>query len=326
MEKALSADRSNGPPAERRTDLPWTPSTVIRRYRAFAMPWLYAGSALWHWRHLAQLWRAHRESLLGSLIIARPEIWSLLRVRFIAAPWRGAARFRRIIDHCNLAEQLGRPLDIRPTEAASLILMEEIGSAVVLRLECARWLFREGLLTLSIVDGHSRIFSLTFTLASVSPGMRTAYVGGIQGGHGGDALDRNRSFTKAAEGARPQDLLFELFRSVCASFDVAEILCVSDRIRNGRTTFAHGHLEYADPVTFDYDAMWTARGGRLRDDGFFDVPLTQPAREDAHYPSKKRQARRKKLSLINRLQERLVARLADPTRITIEQVEPALMP
>jgi len=201
--------------------------------------------------------------------------------------------------------------------------MHEIGPSIVLVLDCARWLFREGLLALNIVDGHDRLFSLSFTLATARGGGRLAYVGGIQGRRGGDALIRNRAFTKGAEGTRPQDMLVELFRGLCEGAGVTQILCVSDRIRNGQTAFAHSHVNFADPVTFDYDALWRERGGTLRGDGFFDLPLVQPARDDSDIPSKKRQARRKKLALIEALKERLAAQLADPAGIAVAQVEPA---
>jgi len=324
MEEALSADSSTRPPRHwRAKKMSRPPSAVIRRYRAYALPLLYAGSAIRHWRPLLQLWKARRGSLLEHLVVARRDIWTLLRVRFVAAPWGTATRFERIVDHCNLVEKLGCPLDIRPNESATLLAMEEIGPSVLLLLDSPPWMFREGLLTLNIVEGVDRVFSLSFTLATASSAGRTAYVGGIQGRRGADSLHRNRAFTKAAEGTRPQDMLFELFRSLCANFEVTKILCVSDRIRNGRTAFAHSHVDYADPISFDYDAMWRARGGTLQDDGFFDLPLTQPARSDAEIPSKKRAARRSKLLLIHALQQRLLAGLSEPMTIAIHETEPA---
>lgn len=299
------------------------PSVFVRRYRSYVLPFLYAASAFWHWRQLSQLWNARRGSFLERLVVARPEIWSLLRVRFVAAPWSAKARFRRIVNHCDLVETIGRPFDVRPNESAILLSMGEIGPSIMLVLDCARWLFREGLLALNIVDGRDRIFSLSFTLATDRRGRRIAYVGGVQGRRGADALARNRAFTKGAEGTRPQDMLVELFRALCQSASVTQILCVSDGIRNGRTTFAHSHVNYEDPVTFDYDALWRERGGTLREDGFFDLPLVQPLRDDSDIPSKKRQARRKKLALIEALKQRLTTQLGDPRGIAVLQVEPA---
>lgn len=93
-----------------------------------------------------------------------------------------------------------------------------------------------------------------------------------------------------------------------------------NRIRNGQTMFANSHVDYADPITFDYDAMWRGRGGVLQDDGFFDLSIAQPARDDADIPSNKRAARRKKLHLIAILQRRLLTNLSDPTSTSAENV------
>jgi uncharacterized protein len=297
-------------------------AALVRRYRSYVLPLLYVGSAFWHWRQLSGLWNARRGSMLERLVVSRPEIWSLLRVRFVAAPWTAKTRFRRIVDHCEIVDAMGRPFDIKPNESAVLMRLDEIDGSALLVLDCARWLFREGLLALNIVEGRDRLFSLSFTLATGRDGRRIAYVGGIQGRRGGDALARNRAFTKAALGTRPQDMLVELFRGLCAAAGVSQILCVSDRIRNGRTAFAYSHADYADPVTFDYDTLWRERGGVLRDDGFFDLPLAAPVRDEAEVPAKKRQARRKKLALIEQLKLRLGVQIAHPALIRVEQVEP----
>ncbi|TCM53058.1 uncharacterized protein VirK/YbjX [Rhizobium sp. PP-F2F-G48] len=305
----------------RHASLRWLPA-FVRRYRPYGLPLLYGASALFHWRQLSALIHARRGSTLERLVAARPEIWSFLRVRFVAAHWTARDRFRRIIDHCDLMESIGRPFDIKPNEAATLMTMDRIGPSFLLVLDSARWLFREGLLVLSLMDRQERIFAIVFTLARERNGDRTAYVGGIQGGSGKDALLRNRAFTKAAGGTRPQDMLVEMFRALCQSANVSRILCVSDRIRNGQTAFAHSDAGYADPVMFDYDALWRERGGTLRSDGFFDVPLVAPVRDDSDIPAKRRQARRKKLALIDALKQDLGNRLSDPATIQIDKVEP----
>lgn len=326
------ADREVAPAPARALPPGWWPAgaearraryglTAAARYRAYALPFLYAGSAIWNGAVLWRLWNAPREGLLGQTLQARPEIWRMLRVRFVSARWATGERLDRIAGHCDLAERMGGPFAVRPHQRAILMRLDDVASGTQVVIDSPRWLLREGLLAMSLFHRGDRIFSLSFTLAE-EKGVRVAFVGGIQGRRAADALERNRLLTRGAAGARPQDLLVELFRALCSAVGITRILCVSDCIRNGRTPFAHGGGPDADPVTFDYDTLWRERGGVLRPDGFFDLPVYPEARDDSELTAKKRAARRKKLAMIASLQDRLVLAMSRPRQIRIEQVEP----
>ena len=301
---------------------PDPPLAFAQRYRRVVLPLLYIGAAIKHFGSLSQLWNAPEGSLLQSLLAFRPEIWTMLRVRFVSALWPARERFARIIDHCQIVEHIGRPFDLRPNEYAILLKLDEVMPDCKLMLDSPRWLLREGLLTLSLVQGRDRFFSIAFVL-SWTDGELTAYVGGIQGRRGEDVLEHYRAFTKQACGTRPQDMLVELFRMLCAELGVGRILCVSDRIRNGHTPYNSTRPDYIDPVTFDYDALWRERGGLLRADGFFDLPITAPRRSEAEVPAKRRALRRKRFALLDAVHDRLEATLDNPPAIRIQQHEPA---
>ncbi|PZU07525.1 MAG: hypothetical protein DI605_15825 [Sphingomonas sp.] len=305
-----------GMPAAR----PAAVSLLKQRVRDTSLPFLYASSAVRHWRALSDLWRARDGSLLAEMVAARPEIWTMLRVRFVSARWNASERLKAIAHHCDIAERLGLPFNIHPHRAATLLRLDGLGPDVRLVLDSPRWLLREGLLALSLMDGCDRIFSLSFTLAQ-ERGRRVAYIGGIQGRRAPDALARNRELTHLADGARPQDLLFELFRALCRAAGVAQILAVSGAIRNDQTTFARYDGYEESPVTFDYDALWSERGGALRADGFFALAIDPEPRDESTMPAKRRAARRKKMAFIAAAQDRLTVALSRPRGIETDRVE-----
>jgi uncharacterized protein len=294
---------------------------LAQRHRRMLLPLLYLGSALRHVRSLSRLWNAQEGSLLQKLVAARPEIWQMLRVRFVSANWPARERFARIIDHCRVVETMGRPFNIRPNEYAMLLELKEISGGCWLMLDSPRWLLREGLLALNLVQERDRFFSIAFILAWEDQEL-VAYVGGVQGRRGPGVLGHYRQFTKQAHGSRPSDTLFELFRSFCAKIGVGRILCVSDSIRNGRTALNSRRVDYADPVTFDYDALWRERGGRLRPDGFYELDVLAPERPDSDVPRNRRALRRRRTAMFEALDQRLGAVLEQPEVIRIGEHEP----
>lgn len=291
------------------------------RFRRMLLPLLYVGSAIRHMGWLSRFWNAPKGSLLEKLIISRPEVWQMLRVRFVSSAWTASERFAHIHDHCNLVEKMGLPFSIRPNEYVELLDLEEVGPGCKLTLDSPRWLLREGLLSLNITQDRDRIFSLAFTFAWEGKKL-IAYVGGIQGRRGPDMLERYRQFTKAAHGTRPQDLIVEIFRLLCNEMGVMRILCVSDRIRNGRTPLEPHRTDFIDQVTFDYDALWQARGGVLRADGFYELVVPAPIRKLSDVPANRRAQRRRRNAMMASIRSRLATVLRNPKGIVVGQHEP----
>jgi len=292
--------------------------------RPMAQLWAPAVSGmagLFHWRTLMHLWRAPSGTQLAAQVATRPEVWRLLQTPFIHAFWPTGERLERLIDHCRIVERLGRPFDILPNQYADIIDLPEIGPNYRLMLDQPRWLFRDGLLALSLWDGGDRLFSLAFVLATRPSGM-IAYVGGVQGRRGGNALSQYRTFTKEAEGMRPRDLLIELFRMLCDYLGVSAIHCVSNAVRHQRAPYFTRRDDYYDPVTLDYDAMWRERGGTLRDDGFFELPVEARLRDLTSIPARKRALYRRRHKMLRWIREHLYWALENPSAININQHEP----
>jgi uncharacterized protein VirK/YbjX len=298
------------------------PRQMVRRA---LLPFLRTAAALVHARRLLSIWKAPLTSSLGAQAAARPEVWHLIETPFVQADWPTEERLARLIDHCRTADALGKPFDLLPNEYADLLYMPEIGPGYRLMLDQPRWLFRDGLLALSLWWGPDRLFSLAFLLGHDEEGSLIAYVGGVQGRRGGNALDQYRAVTKAAEGLRPRDLLIEMFRSLCATIGVRWILCVSNGTRHQRADYYISRPDFIDPVRLDYDAMWIERGASLRLDGMFDLPVRPARRRLETVPQRRRAQYRRRLALLDGLRKRLSAKIDDADTIQINQHEPRVL-
>ncbi len=224
--------------------------------------------------------------IFAQLSAASPELKRILATAFVTSRWGFFARRARASQHCRIVERLGRPFDVAPGEYVDLLQLTMIAPGIRLMVDQPRWLLRDGLLAVSLWEGDQRMFSLSFTLGDGDDGL-TAYVGGIQGRHGADSLERYRALTKAAHGLRPRDLLIDLFRLACRQTGVKCIWAVSNGTRF-QQSFYYRYVKRADEVTLDYDAIWTDRGAVLRPDGWFDVPLDVQVRDPSEVSPKKR--------------------------------------
>ncbi|WP_443970356.1 DUF535 family protein [Sphingobium sp. CR28] len=262
--------------------------------------------SLVHFNSVRNLYRATPASRLGQFRRHRPEMLGLVITPFVAAPWRASERFRAVIDHCTEVDALGWPLDVGDHEYRRLADLSEISPGLRLELSAPRWLAREGLLSLSLVEEDSLVFSLSFALGRTSDGL-VAYIGGLQGGGDEDALARTRRLTKMAHGMRPRDLLIEAFRMLCRAYGVVRILAVADDIRVHRSAYLKARS--ADPVVMSYDAVWEDRAGTRGPDGFFHLcpSLKRRAAEDIR--PNKRSEYRQRYAMLDALQAAIVQTL-----------------
>lgn len=252
-----------------------------------------------HFRSIRHVYTADRHSRLGQFRRHRPELFGMVITPFVAAPWCASERFRAVINHCDQVDALGWPLDVGDHEYRRIADLSEISPDLHLELAAPSWLAREGLLSLSLVEGKTLIFSLSFTLGRNDKGL-VAYVGGLQGGADGDALATNRRLTKLAHGIRPRDLLIEAFRILCRAYDVTHILAVADDIRVHQSAYLKARE--ADPVVMSYDAVWLDRGGERYADGFFLLPVVMKRRDHEDIRANKRSEYRRRYAMLDALE------------------------
>ncbi len=255
--------------------------------------------SLVHFNSVRHLYRANPATRLGQFRRHRPEMLGLVVTPFVAAPWRAPERFRAVIDHCDAVDALGWPLDVGDHEYRRLADLSDISPGLRLEISAQRWMAREGLLSLSLMEGDKLAFSLSFALGRTCDGL-VAYIGGLQGGADEDALARARRRTKLAHGMRPRDLLIEAFRMLCRAYGVARILAVADNIRVHRSAYLRARS--ADPVMMSYDAVWEDRGGTLGPDGFFHLCPSMKRRAAEDIRPNKRSEYRRRYAMLDALQ------------------------
>jgi uncharacterized protein VirK/YbjX len=162
---------------------------------------------------------------------------------------------------------------------------------------------QEGLWQLSLRNSNqTRLFSMCF---SILPGP-VIFIGSVQGGRSNDSAnfaDLIRSATKDFEGMRPHYLLFDVVRTLAASWNIESLTGIAERNQLKR----HSHSKSAKAVRFSYDTFFKELGARPTRDGNWDVPLTLPAREIADAPSRKRAMYRRRFTLIAGLREEVSA-------------------
>jgi uncharacterized protein VirK/YbjX len=281
----------------------------------------FAALGLRHWRMMGKLWKAPEDTLLGTLLRARPEIWGMLQAPFISSEWGAETRFERIINHCETAMTIGAPFSLQPNEYVDLTSLSEINDGLLVKLDSPRWMLRDGLLVLSLWFNEDRIYSMAFTLAT-SGDRRIAYVGGIQGARSEAALEINRELTKTAHGVRPPDLLLEIFRMICVAIGVDAIFGVSNSNRHHLAPYFRQRADFVDPVTFDYDNFWNERGGTLSEGGFFALAAQSRPRPFEDIPERKRATYRRRREMILAIRDRIHRILDNPVTIPFQQHHP----
>ena len=262
-----------------------------------------------HARDLTPLLFPARGSSLHRVILKRPGTVVIALTRYLASNWDTRTRVARIVEHHKIVDQIGGLVNCKPNDIVDLLKLDRIDPRYRLTLDQADWLMREGSLIFSLWDGADRIFHLGFCLANEN-GRRVAYVGSLQGRrkfdpYGGpfDLLACYRQFTKAASGMRPRDFLVEAFKMFCNAIDVDEIRAVCNDNQPQR--------QIDRDIKLSYDAVWSERGGRREDDGFFSLPTTWHRRPLDEIPAKKRARYAQRYAMLDEIDREIRAALCE---------------
>jgi uncharacterized protein len=288
---------------------------VAAKLRALQMGPLWAGkllvTRLRYGGSYSRLRKSPSSNLLRHFIETRPQIEGLVLAPFVSARWTADERFDALEAHCRIAERLGSPFDVRDDDEREVIRFDGLEPLTRATLVTRWWRMREGMLTLNLADDSNSIYSLSFVFAEEPAGL-VALIGGMQGNDAPDANDLYRQLTKTAHGMRPRDLLIEVFRTMCGEIGVVRIGAVSDAARHQQSRYSLSRHRGTDPVETRYDQVWSDRGGSLREDGFFDLPVVKARRADADVPANKRAMYRRRYAMLDdialRLRENFAAR------------------
>lgn len=268
-------------------------------------------------RHFpAALWLHTRrpDTLIGKFIKSRPEMRWMVLTPLVSANWNARKRIDVIKTHFSLVSAIGGILLVEPDSFSELVNLEGIMAGLHVTLDAPRWLLRDGLLSLSLWAGDKRIYMLSFCLG-LQGAVTIAYVGGLQGVNLSDDGELYRNLTKQSHGIRPRDLLFDVFRSLCRSLHIAQILAISDA---GRHHFSRYNRIWVggDPVKGNYDEIWRDRGGEWRADGFFAIPTAAGRRAADDIPARKRAMYRSRYAMLDDIDTAVRESVAGPAMFT----------
>jgi hypothetical protein len=135
--------------------------------------------------------------------------------------------------------------------------------------------------------------SCTLTFA----GRRGVLVGALHGSWSFMGRQPIRSFTRAAHGLRPKNLLLSLVYALGGHFGLGAIRAAGDAAR----PLADKRWQGAGQ-----DGFWIENGGRLDDEGFYLLPAADAHRPPGQVPSKRRAARRRREALRADVREQML--------------------
>ena len=244
---------------------------------------------------LAPLLFAPTGTLAARTVRQRPELLTLHEGPYINADWNAHTRVANARAHLDVAETIPA-LSFDADQSIELVNLPFGDGEYHLVIDKPQWFTREGVAALNLFWRRHRIFTLSFAFERSGSDL-IAMIGGIQGRKLPQILDLYRSFTKAAHGMRPRDFIIEAFRVFCRAHGVRRIEAVSDNCRHHRSSYFK--LPANRSLPFNYDEVWTERGGIPIDNAFWDIPITQQRRDDV--PARKRALYRERYAYLDAL-------------------------
>lgn len=121
-----------------------------------------------------------RGLVLRNIVWSCPELVVFCAYRYLAANWTVKTRVERVMQHCQIVEEIGWPLNVAPGKVREILRCSLVGPNYRITLDQARWLVAEGLIVISLLDGPDRLFSISANLAYLD-GERVIFIGGLQG-------------------------------------------------------------------------------------------------------------------------------------------------
>jgi hypothetical protein len=167
---------------------------------------------------------------------------------------------------------------------------------------------REGELCLCLVNAEGQM--LSSLIFSIADNGHTLLLGCMQGAAPTLGREAVRELTRQSHGLRPKNLLLSMLRALAQRYGVTRLRGV------GNAT--HPFAGQPNKIKADYDGFWLECEGVLDDSGFYELPASEPAREEAAIPSKHRSAFRQREALrreacallLNTLDQRMDLQLA----------------
>jgi serine O-acetyltransferase len=240
----------------------------------------------------------------GENVAITPYMLGVVEWPYIHNQWDIQTRLDKIAAHYEALSAIKSNLiHIDRTSSLQLIDFNKISENVTIVIDKARWFTREGELLINIFRKDLRVASVAFSLG-VSGQDKVAYIGAIQGIHGGistpESLEIFKLITKDFEGLRPRSLLLEVLKALLLKLEVSKIYAISEQHRHHR----HRYFGNSKSTVFknDYNPIWEEHGGVLDEStGFYEISIKPSIKEMEDIPSKKRSLYKRRNEIIHSL-------------------------
>jgi uncharacterized protein VirK/YbjX len=228
--------------------------------------------------------------LLEEALLQRPSLVTRVLHPYLNADWSLEHKLATISGHY---ETLRGPLAFLRFPVSEAITLATLGESLRILLDKPGRFEHEGELAINLFRSDSRLYSLVFTLGQIN-GQKVAYIGGLQGTSGPDALELYRSITHRMHGLRPRDLLVTAFRLLCVALGVSRILAISDSNRVCSQSYFKSNAQ----VFTSYNSVWIESGASASAGGFYELNPHYLARAAEDIPTRKRALYRRRYAMI----------------------------
>jgi uncharacterized protein VirK/YbjX len=170
-----------------------------------------------------------------------------------------------------------------PGKLLARLPLEKVGN-FGLRLSCSRQ-EKEGDLVIGLVnmDAGVVLFTLAFSITRFEVEPKEIFIGGLQGNKRANDKALIISITRGLHGLRPKALLLFALQQLAAIWGITRLRAVSNDMHIYR------HWQKRKHLAANYDEWWIESGGKLANDGIFDLSVTFMPRKISTLKVNKRQ-------------------------------------
>ena len=261
-----------------------------------------------YWDGVAPLLSQEGAAPVNRILRERPEMLGVLVWPYVSAFWNPSKRLAGIAEHGAVLSALEAALDFSIDEHIELALLDDVYKGAYLIIDQPRWFMREGLLTINLMIGDLRAFSIAFSFIYDDENNPCAVIGGIQGRSTDGILSLYKALTKSLFGMRPRDFLLEALKIFLRSIEISQLIAVSDAARHHR----HSYFDQTNSnFTLNYDDIWKDRGAVRLNVEFYKLSLLPERRDFATIKPNKRSQYRKRYEFLELLERRITERTTD---------------
>lgn len=244
---------------------------------------------------------------LGALRVPiTSEMLGTVEWPYIHNEWNVATKLNTIATHYEvLSEACVELTRINVSPCLQICDLSHLSKNTTVGIDYAQWFTREGELVINIFRDGLRVASMAFVLGQ-HVGRTVAYIGAVQGIHGGvpadESLNIYKVLTKDFAGLRPRSLLLEVLKVVVHQLGAEKILGISEQNRHHRHTYFGNDQKTV--FKNNYNVFWEEHNGTLNQEiGFYEIPMAPAIKDISEIAAKKRGQYRRRYEFILSLKD-----------------------